>query len=215
MEESTRELFTKGRDLAIQNAYVLMGSAILMKEKANYGLAQSLTLLAYEEASKAVYCSMIATGLASYEDVKPVFEAHQPKIILFDKLFREKFTITMAGNNNRKDIKINVSGQTLVEMIRSSFKNEVTKEHRDKKNAGLYVNIINGVWRTPKDITEDDVQALLNEYQERIAILHVVSEAFLKEDFDKLQYVEGFSGTTYMKTDGSMIATIFFASKTK
>lgn len=205
---TVKEYFTKGKDLAIQNAYRLINKALLMKEKGDYGIAQSLTLLAYEEAQKAIYCSMVAVGLASEKDIEPIFSKHDPKIILFDKLFKEMVTITnnkIRFNASKKDI-----AQTIIEA-----KNQVTKDHNSKKNAGFYVNNLDGRGESPNDIREHNIEKLVKEYQERIVILHLASEIFLQPEYDTMEEIHGFTATTYVKTDGSINAIIGFSSKTK
>jgi AbiV family abortive infection protein len=208
LSNSLRAHYTRGKELAIQNSYRLMNRALLMKNQGDYGLAQSLTLLAYEEAQKAVYCSMVAVGLISEKDAELVFIKHEPKIILFDKLFSDKVIIT----NNQ--IRFNADKTDIAQIILNA-KNEVTKDHNSKKNAGFYVNHVNGGWDSPNDIHESDIEQLVKEYHERIVILHLASEIFLQPEYNTMEEIHGFTATTYAKTDGSIGATIAFSSKTK
>jgi AbiV family abortive infection protein len=205
--ESVREHYIKGKDFAQKNSIHLMSSAELMVGQGNYGLAQSLALLAYEEASKSVYCSIVALGLASENDIKDVFSKHEPKIILFDKMFKEKISVV------DKNVIFKVSGEDIARAILNAGKDSPNiKEHSNRKNAGLYVGHYDHNWTSPNDMTKEDTLKLIKECKERITILYVMAQIFL-DKYEDVKRMDNFTATTFMKTDGSMGAIVSFTSE--
>lgn len=193
MAISIREYYTQGKELASENAYRLLRSAMVMKDKGNYGLAQSLILLAYEEATKAVYCSMIALGLVTHKDAKDVFKEHNPKVILFDKLFKEKVTI------KDHDIRFNDSGENIAQIIRKALRgNAITKQHNDKKKAGFYVDERNNNWHSPSYITQQMAETLIAEYEGKVYALNAIAQILLRE-YDEVRQLSGFNVTFYRR----------------
>lgn len=133
--------------------------------------------IAYEEIAKGIFCLFVHKRYVSEEFVNSVFVHHQPKIALFEEIFRS-FAFYEGY--------CYLGGKKLGEIPLDDFVREHIKkirEHRKETMDFLYVDK-NDNWKVPL-VEIPDIQKKENEIKSKIHALNLIFE-FVKTEIDKI-----------------------------
>lgn len=208
MDKPTREFYDKGAFHCEMNAISLAyySSDLLYKER-NKGHAIYLLHIAYEEMTKAIYCKLVSLGFVEQEEIDYVFKYHEPKVILFDKLFGGDVIATKDGIQFKE---WKITKETLKNLRKE--RSEEIDEYTKFKLSCLYVDREND-WqltdRIPIKILESKRQELLNKLQALELLLEAL-DTFKNRDFTK---VEGFKLEWRTDEEGRLLASVSFDVK--
>lgn len=172
----TREELVKGSDLALENAIKLLESADLVSSKEVYGHANSLVILALEEAIKSFVLYVYAViPLQQKNLLCDVFSKHKTKhqVWAFIEMLNEMFSMLMEIVYKYKRLEANnivktdECGSLCVNEITNNLKQWCTEpvnslekirdwymEANQWKNIGLYVDYIDQNWVNPLDTSK-------------------------------------------------------------
>jgi len=199
----------EGALLSVDNARSLFDSAKCVADTKCYGAAISLLILSSEEAVKAMVSYAFGIGFQFDPDgMKKYFQSHK---------FRHETVVSAAtimsysmshsdmalSEEKFRDGFINICKNIINDHDGKGFSSEVVelrkwwKGANNLKNKGLYVDVVNGDWITPKDLSKDDYLIALRYVEPvinlaRLAkILHMRGvpkeiEELLSFDFDKI-----------------------------
>ena len=168
------DTFEEGRKLCIENASSHLDIAKVLLDEDRRGAAVSHSLLAYEEAAKAVYCAMVASGLVDSEEIMSIFRSHEQKAVLFYELFDGGIRILGNGSNRTMTIRgIQVEADVLEALARCHSKH--SKKHNVMRNRGFYVDCRKGNWLTPDDISPKSAREKVKENRTRVIALLAMS----------------------------------------
>lgn len=175
--------YKDGHKLTLENAKALTRVSQKSAELEEYGIACSLNILAAEEAIKSVVIlTKHYFPFVSSKDFKEVFRSHKKKhhgIMLLT--FLTKYLIDNIYDKYQKDKHLFDYVEQLPEKESNQFKKKYkyfyksiefvkknkTKSERfeeaivwwnkanDDKNKGLYVDLINKKWHSPRNISKD------------------------------------------------------------
>lgn len=208
MNKATREFYAKGAFHCRMNSISLAyhSSNLLYKER-NKGHAVYLLHIAYEEMTKAIYCKLVSLGFLEPEEIDYIFKYHEPKVVLFDKLFGGDVIATKDGITFKE---WKITKESLKELRKERSKD--VEEYTKFKLSCLYVDRDND-WqltdRIPINILETKKQELLKKLQALELLLEALS-TFQNRDFTK---VEGFKLEWRTDDKGEPLASISFDVK--
>ncbi|MCK4445234.1 MAG: AbiV family abortive infection protein [Thermoplasmata archaeon] len=168
------DIFEEGRKLCIENASSHLDMANVLLDGDRRGAAVSHALLAYEEAAKAVYCAMVASGLVDSEEISSIFRSHEQKAVLFHELFGKGIRIMPNGSHRTVIIQEGRIEATVLKSLARRHQ-RILRKHNTKRNRGFYVDFRNGNWLTPDDTPLERAQEEMKENRARTFGLIAVS----------------------------------------
>ena len=177
-----RESFFEGYKLALKNAKELLKSAKLVAENKNYGIANSLLVLAAEERIKAFEFLKRSMGAVGNQTI-PLYKHKEKHKYIWNirhiKYWSDEFGEIFAKVILRKYFK--KAPRKLSKQKKVLSKNEIRQWYNkadSKKKLGFYVDKKEGKWNIPSQIkkTEFDKSVLIvrdtfkiiTEFEERI-----------------------------------------------
>ena len=167
----------KGSEIAYENAKRLLNCANLLGEKEFYGPASTLAILGAEEAIKPYALLFSAFPIEGQEPLSTYFRYHRKKhnTIKSPQLFLASgdFFIRLMTDwiQKNENIPPNDRPHPLAEIIpqfqkwveaqktdpasKTKIESEWWKQANRTKNDGLYVDYIDGKWKSPSQITSE------------------------------------------------------------
>jgi len=151
---------------------------ILKDSNGTDSFALFLYYIAYEEIAKAIFCLFVYKGFVKEEFVDEVFKQHQPKIALFEEIFRSfsfKQGFCYLGGEKLGDIPLEDFVKNHIQKI---------KEHRTKTMDFIYVDK-GDTWKIPS-LEISDIDKMEKEIKSKIHALNLIF-SFVKNDLGRVE----------------------------
>lgn len=169
-------MFTNGSKECLRNAMGLLENAQLLFDKSSFGVAQSLAIVAMEEAGKAVILELANLGLVTKEVVKLAMRKHSLKKIVIVGIQQSKLLLGKELVDQAKEyiIKDKKSLEKLEKEIR-------VNDLERKRKKGFYVDINpeNGtVKNTPAGVSKIDALLMIKQIEIYLEVCTHLCEIF-------------------------------------
>ncbi len=163
--------YSKAWQASDANAKAHLRAAQSLLTEGRPGFAVAHAALGFEEAAKAVYCSMVSNGYLMEKDIELVFREHNPKAFLYEEVFNEGLVVSKESSG----LLVKVNQEQLADRVKKSVRRAVRKslleQHGQTKQRGLYVDWAGERVSSPQEATGEEARKLVDDYEGKTVAL--------------------------------------------